>query len=680
MNWKNMSLTFKIGTGIGCVIVILCVVSGLSYFGIGGIVKDAQDVIDGNKMDALIAQKEVDHLNWANEVNALLTDNTVTELKVQIDDHKCGFGKWLYGEERKHAEERIPDLTPLFKEIEVPHLRIHESAALIGKTFKQADGTLPAIFLEKIIDHLNWAGSIRDSLISNETSLKVQADHSKCKLGKWLDSDIAKQILLTGDDEFKEIWNSLISNHEKLHQTAIAINKALAQSLENGEGVFKTETLPLLETTLKDLRALVQKAEHELAGMEEARKIYATTTLPALGQVQKLLGDIRKTARDNSLTDEHMLKSAGIARMEVLIVSVIAIGIGILLTVFIARNISRPLIKSVDFVKKIADGDLTQQININQKDEVGILAQSMNIMSKNLRKICQDISMGVQTLKSSSSDLFTVSEQISSNSTQTSEKANSVATAAEEMSTSLNSIAAASEQATANIQMIVSAAEEMSATIQEVSSNTAQSSMITQKAVVKARQVSEKVDALGKAAKEISKVTETIADISEQTNLLALNATIEAARAGEAGKGFAVVASEIKELAKQTAEATNEINLKITGVQTITTESVTAIKEIVDVINDINDNVITVASAIEEQSAATQEISNNVSQAASGVQEVNENVSQTSAVASEITQDITKVSQTAKEMNASSIQINESTQELSKLAESLNEMMTRFKI
>lgn len=143
----------------------------------------------------------------------------------------------------------------------------------------------------------------------------------------------------------------------------------------------------------------------------------------------------------------------------------------------------------------------------------------------------------------------------------------------------------------------------------------------------KAEHISQRVDALGKAAAEISKVTEAIADISEQTNLLALNATIEAARAGEASKGFAVVAGEIKELAKQTARATEEIGLKIGEVQTSTTESVEAIKAIVEIIDDINSIVSSVATAIErEQSATTQEISNNVSQAATGVQEVNENV------------------------------------------------------
>ncbi len=328
---------------------------------------------------------------------------------------------------------------------------------------------------------------------------------------------------------------------------------------------------------------------------------------------------------------------------------------------------------------QIAGGDLTYEFTANGKQLCGVYA-SMKQMTDNLKNMFTDISQGVQTLTSSSTELSAISHQMTSNAEQSSGKANSVSSAAEEMATAMNSVAAATEQTSANLQMIVAAAEEMSATINEISSNTAKGSQTTSQAVEKAEQISAKVDALGRAATEISKVTETIADISEQTNLLALNATIEAARAGEAGKGFAVVAGEIKELAKQTANATDEIGQKIGEVQASTSESVEAIKVIVEIIDDINTIVTSVATAIEEQSATTQEISNNVSQAATGVQEVNENVNQTSTVAADVTEDVHQVSRSADEITAGTLQINESATELSKLAESLNEMIGRFKL
>jgi methyl-accepting chemotaxis protein len=335
--------------------------------------------------------------------------------------------------------------------------------------------------------------------------------------------------------------------------------------------------------------------------------------------------------------------------------------------------------KLAQVADRIAAGDLTYEFKTTGKPLCGVYA-NMKQMTDNLKNMFADISQGVQTLTSSSTELSAVSQQMISGAEQSSHKANNVSSAAEEMATAMNSVAAATEQTSANLQMIVSAAEEMSATINEISTNTTKGSRTTTQAVEKAEHISRKVDALGRAATEISKVTETIADISEQTNLLALNATIEAARAGEAGKGFAVVAGEIKELAKQTAHATDEIGLKIGEVQTTTTESVEAIKSIVEIIDDINSIVTSVASAIEEQSVTTQEISNNVSQAATGIQEVNENVNQTSTVAAEVTEDVHQVSQAAGEIMAGTKQINESALELSKLAENLNEMVGRFKL
>ncbi|MCP3923803.1 MAG: HAMP domain-containing protein [Desulfobacterales bacterium] len=375
-----------------------------------------------------------------------------------------------------------------------------------------------------------------------------------------------------------------------------------------------------------------------------------------------------------------IISSGKSSRIIIGFLLIVGFVLSLLLGFVLKALITGPIIAVVNFANNMADGDLTQKIDLKQKDEIGTLINSLNHMSENLKDMFLDVNKSTQTLSSSSSELSTISDQITSNSQHTAAKSNTVAAAAEEMNTNMNSVVNATELATSNIQMVVAAVEEMTATIQEIANNTAKGSEITKSAVIHAKDVSLKVDALGKAAEEINQVTGTIADISEQTNLLALNATIEAARAGEAGKGFAVVAGEIKELANQTASATSEINGKISEVQKTTAESVSAIESIVSVINEINDVVATVAASIEEQSATTQEISSNVTQAAQGVQEINDNINQISAVTAEVTQNVSEVSQAAEESNTGSEKVHKSAEELTVLAGNLNKMVGKFKI
>jgi len=313
-------------------------------------------------------------------------------------------------------------------------------------------------------------------------------------------------------------------------------------------------------------------------------------------------------------------------------------------------------------------------------DEFAELGTCFNAFLRNVRVMVVELQDSVLAMNTSSGELSTLAKGMETGAKTSSDRAGSVAAAAEEMSANMNSVAAASEQAATNVNMVATATEEMSSTIARIAENTEQAGSITRAAVEQARGATEKVNVLGKAASEISKVTEVISEISEQTNLLALNATIEAARAGEAGKGFAVVANEIKVLAKQTSEATQQIRQQIEGIQTSTGATIDEIREITRVIDQVNEIVTTIATAIEQQAITTNEIGGNVMQAAQGITEVNENVAQTSAVSGEIAGDINGVSGVIQEMSRSAGEVNGKADDLAALAEKLRELTSKFRV
>jgi methyl-accepting chemotaxis protein len=348
----------------------------------------------------------------------------------------------------------------------------------------------------------------------------------------------------------------------------------------------------------------------------------------------------------------------------------------------IGAAILRPVNAIVNFFMELSrgEGDLSKRIVTAAKDEIGDMAQWFNTFMDKLQSLIKEIAGNSKTLEASSAGLTGIARQLAKGAEDMLSRSHGVATATEEMSANLNNVAAASEQASTNVNMVAAASEEMTATVREIAQNSGKARGITEVAVNKANSTSAKVNELGQAALEISKVTEVITEISEQTNLLALNATIEAARAGEAGKGFAVVANEIKELAKQTATATLQIKSRIEGIQNSTNETVVEIGEISKVIDEVNDIVSTIATAVEEQSVSSQEISNNISQASQGIEEVNQNVNQTSAVSSSISSDIAMVNKGVQDITANSSQVDMKASELAQLAAQLQQLVGRFKV
>ncbi len=429
------------------------------------------------------------------------------------------------------------------------------------------------------------------------------------------------------------------------------------------------------------------------------RAIESYMDLVKSGQLEQarklLLSDVRETQRgyleainqliafQTELANHDGVETENEARTAVRLISILlvtALAVSVLMAFFIVRSITGPVAKASALAETMAKGDFTAKLDIDQKDEIGAMARSLNTMVGQLSTMIRDIIGGVNSLTSSSNDLAAVSKQLSANAKESSDKAATVAAATEEMSTNMQSVSAAMEQSTSNVNMVASSTEEMTATVGEIAQNAEKARAITDGAVKQSQQTSMKMAALGESARKIGRVTETITEISEQTNLLALNATIEAARAGEAGKGFAVVANEIKELARQTAEATVDIKNQIGDMQTTTATTVEDIEKISAIITEINNVINGIATAVEEQSAASNEIANNIGQASQGIAEVNENVAQSTVVIADITRDITGINQQSGQVGQGSAQVQQSAQGLAELAAQLDNLVKQFKV
>jgi methyl-accepting chemotaxis protein len=315
--------------------------------------------------------------------------------------------------------------------------------------------------------------------------------------------------------------------------------------------------------------------------------------------------------------------------------------------------VSRLVVTPVqELVTRMQNADLNTSLGEGREDEIGVLAQTFNGFVKKIRETLVEV-------LDTSDQLGRATEKLSKTSLQ-------IAANAEETSTQTNVVTVATQQVNQNLQGVSTGAQEMTTTIQSIASNAHEAATVAANAVQSAQAANTTVGKLGTSSAEIGEVIKVITSIAEQTKLLALNATIEAARAGESGKGFAVVASEVKELAKQTEKATVDISRKITAIQADTKEAVDAIASISSVIDQVNNISGTIATAVEEQSATTDEMTRNIADAAKG--------------SAEITRNVEGVSEAAHGTSVSAQESQKASNELAHMAVELHGLVAQFRL
>jgi methyl-accepting chemotaxis protein len=450
---------------------------------------------------------------------------------------------------------------------------------------------------------------------------------------------------LRGESDMAEA-RAALDGHAAEFQRLIAANQArsLPPDIDRALGGVREPLNAYIAAAKAEADLAQRDPEAALAGLAEFDRKFAALEEP-MGEVSDLI-----TAHFQSLHDSSA-KTIEFASWAMLAMAIAAGSICLAAAVFGVTSIVNPLGRISESIRALLEGNLSTQIPYrNRKDEIGQLAGALEVFRNSLGET-ERLRAEAETRKA---EAETERRESMRRLAEEFERAAGVAVAkvavsadgmrgyAERLSNVANQanqrasgVAAASEQAAVNVSTVASATEELSSSIGEITRQVAESAKAASGAVEEARRADNTMDQLAGAADKIGAVIKLISDIADQTNLLALNATIEAARAGESGKGFAVVAGEVKALASQTAKATDEIGQQIANMQSVTQNAVTAIRSISKSITRIDGIGAAIAAAVEQQGAATGEISRNIQEAASGTKNVSEGITVVSRIAGE---------------------------------------------
>lgn len=442
------------------------------------------------------------------------------------------------------------------------------------------------------VDHLLWSKKVCMHFFNGKsTQINVQSDAHQCDFGRWYYGD-GKQAAIKTMPELVPYFNRIEIPHEVLHHSIIEINEIL-----------------LTNDSLKKTKA---------------KEIFITKTEASLNKVVMIIDEIIHKSEEIVISDEAIYAKQKEITIQLIVFTIISIIISVILATFISNNVSNSVKEGLKLVKSIVDGDLTITSDINQKDEIGQLANSLQTMIGKLKNIVTEILQGAKNISLASNEISSTSQQMS-------EGANEQASSTEEVSSSMEQMSASIEQNTENAQ------------------KTDKIALIATKEIIDGHKaVNETVSSMKIIADKVS----IISEIAFQTNILALNAAVEAARAGEHGKGFAVVSAEVRKLAERSQVAAKEIG-------ELTKSSVIIAEKTEKLFINLVPTIKNTATLVQEISASSVEQNNGANQVNIAIQQLNK-VAQQNAAASE--------------------ELASSSEEMTSQAEQLQDIVSFFKV
>ncbi|MFP4419578.1 MAG: methyl-accepting chemotaxis protein [Desulfococcaceae bacterium] len=691
--FKNWKIGWKIGGGYGLILIVGAILGAWGFGVLSGIEKRSEAIV----------QEYLPEVAAANELerNTFLLMYNLRGYGYTREDTYLVEGRALLARVRENIAQcreidgRFTDEANMEEFVRIAEARLNEYEALVEETatanhaFFEIQDTLDRTAesfvenLDRLMDnqHRRTAIDIRGGLDPEGLLRRLETIRNLQRIldaGDRLEIKNFKAQVRREPESLREALGDFETIFDLMDRTAPIVARGGDREILDAARLASVQYREAMEAGLENWLRLESLSERRMATGDEALEAAREISAESMNQMEAISDEIETELAQAATTLIYGLAFAVLAAAA--------------LAFLIASGITRPIRRIGEFIAQFGAGDLSGQVEIDSRDEVGRMAEYLNTAVASLRVIMRELADNANGLSSSSEELSSISTQMAASAEEMNVQAEGVASASGKVNASVETVAGAAEQAAASVNNVsamteemsatfdnvaeagrktaagvdriaasseevshqvnaaASSSEEMTASLNEVAKNTANASRISRGARERAEEIDNRMRALAGASKQIGKVVGVIKDIADQTNMLALNATIEAAGAGDVGKGFAVVAGEVKELARQSAEATDEIAGQIEEIQSTTEAAVGAIDEINAVINEIAGINEMIAASVEEQTATAGEISKSVASTAGTVREMAEDAGESATLVRDIARSTEEAAQAAREI------------------------------